>query len=343
MLKVKKEGVILEPTRLEFESKAVLNPTCVKKGSYVHMFYRAVRKNNVSSIGYCKLKGPLQVVQRYKHPILCPEFNYDRDGLEDPMITYIDKKYYMLYTVYDGKNARVAYAISKDLKNFKKQSVITPDITYDEAEDLFRHSREKHGKLKDKYFFFEAYFKDSVGKDVLLWEKDLMLFPKKINGKYALLHRILPDIQIIYFKDLKDLTLHYWKNYLRHLSNYIVLSSKYWYESRNVGGGAVPIETSKGWLLIYHGISRYSKKYRLGAALLESDNPSVVLARLEYPILEPETEHEKRGYRPDTVFSNGAVILNDKLFIYTGAGDQVIDVVTITLDKLLDELKKFHI
>ncbi|MEK6869408.1 MAG: pesticidal protein Cry7Aa, partial [Nanoarchaeota archaeon] len=111
MLKVKKEGIILKPSRLDFENKAVLNPTCIKKGNYVHMFYRAVRKDNVSCIGYCRLKGPLSVVQRSKRPILCPEFNYDRDGLEDPRITYMDKKYYMFYTVYDGKNARVAYAV----------------------------------------------------------------------------------------------------------------------------------------------------------------------------------------------------------------------------------------
>ena len=72
MLRVKREGIILEPGRLNFESKAVLNPTCIKKGGYVHMFYRAVRKNNVSCIGYCKLKGPLDVVQRSRHPVLCP-------------------------------------------------------------------------------------------------------------------------------------------------------------------------------------------------------------------------------------------------------------------------------
>src|SRR3989338_9200307 len=160
MLKVKKEGVILEPTKLKFENRAVLNPTCFKKENYVHMFYRAVRKNKVSCISYCKLKGPLKVVQRDKRPVLCPEFNYDRKGLEDPRLTFLNGVYYMFYTVYDGKNARVAYAISKDLKNFKKQTVITPDVTYDEAEDIFRHSGTKHERLKDKYFFFESYYKD---------------------------------------------------------------------------------------------------------------------------------------------------------------------------------------
>jgi beta-1,2-mannobiose phosphorylase / 1,2-beta-oligomannan phosphorylase len=342
MLKVKKEGVILEPTELEFEAKAVLNPTCIKKGNHIHMFYRSVRRNGVSCIGYCKLKGPLKVVHREKHPILCPEFNYDRKGLEDPRITFINGKYYLFYTTYDGYNARVAYAISKDLKKFKKQSVITPDITYDEAEDLFRHSREKHGKLKDKYFFFESYFKDKVGKDVLLWEKDVMLFPKKIDGQYALLHRILPDIQIIYFNDFKDLTLHYWKKYLRHLSNYIVLSSKYWYESRSIGGGATPIETNKGWLLIYHAVedTDEGRVYRAGAVLLDKKNPLKLIGRLKDPLFSPEEDWEKKGDVNNVVFPTGTAIFGKKLYIYYGAADTRIAAASINLNELLSELLK---
>ena len=185
MLKVRKEGIILRPTKLKFENRAVLNPTCFQKGGYVHMFYRAVRHDKVSSIGYCKLKGPLKVVERAKQPVLYPEFNYEKKGLEDPRINFLNNKYYLFYTVYDGYNARVAYSLSEDMKNFKKQRVITPNLTYDKAESIFRHSRTKHGKLKDLYFFFESYYIDKVGKDILLWEKDISLFPEKINGKYA--------------------------------------------------------------------------------------------------------------------------------------------------------------
>ncbi len=342
MLKVKKEGVILRSTKLKFESKAVLNPTCFKKGSYVHMFYRAVRKNGVSCIGYCKLKGPLEVVERAKHPILCPEFNYDKGGLEDPRITFMNGTYYLIYTVYDGKNARAAYATSKDLKNFKKQTVITPDITYDEAENLFRHSREEHGKLKDQYFFFESYFKDKVGQDVLLWEKDVMLFPKKIKGKYALLHRILPDMQIIYFNDFKDLTLHYWKNYLRHLSQYIVLGSKYWYESRNVGGGATPIETKKGWLLIYHAVedTNEGRIYRASAVLLDKKNPLKLIGRLKEPLFSPEEKWEKKGNVSNVVFPTGTAVFGKKLYIYYGAADARIAAASVNLHELLGELTK---
>jgi len=284
----------------------------------------------------------LKVVERCTKPILHPEFNYDRKGLEDPRITFINNKYYLFYTVYDGYNARVAYAISEKLKNFKKQCVITPEITYDKAEDLFRHSREEHGKLKDKYFFFESYFKDKVGKDVLLWEKDVMLFPEKINGKFALLHRILPDIQIIYFKDFKDLTMYYWKNYLRHLSNYLVLSSKYWFESRNIGGGATPIKTKKGWLLIYHAVedTNEGRIYRASAALLDKKNPLKLIGRLKDPLFSPDEDWEKKGDVNNVVFPTGTSIFNKKLYIYYGAADTRIAVASVKLEELLTELLK---
>ncbi|MEE9323260.1 MAG: pesticidal protein Cry7Aa, partial [Candidatus Aenigmarchaeota archaeon] len=181
MVSVKREGIILEPTNLEFENHAVMNPTCVKIGNDVHMFYRAVKKGNYSSIGYCKLDGPLKVAGRKKEPFMVPEFNYENHGMEDPRIVFLEGVYYIFYTAYDGKNALVAYATSRDLKTFEKKGAITPTMTYDKAEDFFPEK-----KLKDRYFLFESFFKCEHGKDVLLWEKDAFLFPKKFNGKFAL-------------------------------------------------------------------------------------------------------------------------------------------------------------
>src|SRR3989338_8340177 len=160
MLKVKKEGVVLEKTRLEFENQSVLNPACVQDGYHVHMFYRAVKKGNYSSIGYCRLEGPLKVIERAKKPVVVPKYKYESHGIEDPRIVQLDGMYYMFYTAYDGKNALAAYAVSKDLKKFEKRGILSPKISYDQAEDIFRHEKEKHGGLKDRYFFFESYYKD---------------------------------------------------------------------------------------------------------------------------------------------------------------------------------------
>ena len=82
MVEIKREGIILETTDNEFENQAVLNPTCFQEGNTVHMFYRAVKQGNFSSIGYCKLEGPLKVVERSDKPILYPEFDIRNESFE---------------------------------------------------------------------------------------------------------------------------------------------------------------------------------------------------------------------------------------------------------------------
>ncbi len=337
MVSVKREGILLKPTNLNFENYAVMNPGCIKVGNDVHMFYRAVRKGNHSTIGYCRLEGPLKVVERWKEPVMTPEFDYEKRGVEDPRIVYLNGVYYMFYVAHDGKNALVAYATGRDLKKWGKKGVITPRITYDEAEDFF----PKH-KLKDRYFFFESFYKTEHAKDVLLWEKDAFLFPKKFNGKFALVHRILPDIQVIYFRDFKELTDEYWKNYLKHLGDYVVLESKYWYESRHIGGGCPPIETPEGWLLIYHSAedSNKGRIYHAGAALLDRKNPCKVIGRLKNPLFSPEERWEKRGNVKNVVFPTGAAVFGKRLYIYYGAADTRIAVASLDMNEILEKLLK---
>ena len=336
MVKIKREGIILKPTKLKFENKGAFNPACIRKGRYVHMFYRAWDKDNRSTIGYCKMDGPLKVVERAKEPLLFPEFEYEKN-LEDPRIVFLNGIYYLTYIAYDSRNVRIAYATSKDLKKFEKKGVISPEITYDEAEDIFRACKSK---LKERYFLFESRFKDVVGKDVLLWDKDAFFFPKKINGKFALVHRILPDIQIINFNKFKDLTLDYWKKYFKKLCDFIILESKYWYESGSIGGGCPPIETNKGWLLIYHAVDDMDrgKIYRAGAALLDKKDPTKVIGHLREPLFSPVKSWEKKGNVDNVVFPTGAVVFGKKLYIYYGAADMCIGVVSLDLKKLLDKL-----
>ena len=149
MVFVRREGVLLEATENEFENQAVLNPTVVQQGDTLHLFYRAVKEGNYSSIGYCKLEGPMNIVERKKRPILFPEYDYEIHGTEDPRIVFVDGTYYIFYTAFDGKNALVAYATSKNLKTWKKHGIISAKMRYDETRDFFRLSR-----LKEKYYFF---------------------------------------------------------------------------------------------------------------------------------------------------------------------------------------------
>jgi len=335
MVIVRREGVLLDATKNEFENQAVLNPTVVQQGDTLHLFYRAVKEGNYSSIGYCKLEGPMNIIERRNSPILFPEHDYEIHGTEDPRIVFLDGTYYMFYTAYDGKNALIAYATSKDLKNWEKHGIISPQMRYDKAGDFFRLS-----KLKEKYYFFISYYKDVVAEDVLLWEKDSFILPKKYNNKFVLFHRVLPDIQIVCFDDFKDLTTDFWKDYLKTLGDHVVIEPKFGYESRNIGAGAPLIETERGWLMLYHSVedSNKGKVYHASVALLDKKNPLKVIGRLKEPLFSPTEDYEKVGDVNNVVFPTGTAIFGERLYIYYGAADKRIAVASVNLHKLLHEL-----
>lgn len=338
MLEVKKLGIILKPTDLEFENFAVLNPGAYQDEDTVHLYYRAVDRQHRSSIGYARLKGPTEIVERWKQPIINRDFTYESQGVEDPRIAKIEDKFYLTYVAHDGKNAVTAYATSKDLIHFNKRGIITPQIHY---HDVAKILEESSPRLKDSYFFFESYYEEQAGEGVLLWDKDTFFFPRKINGKYALIHRILPDIHIAYFNNFDEITsTKYWIDYLRDLPRNVLLENKHWFESRNIGGGCVPFETESGWVLIFHGVEgrNIGRVYHAAAALLDHDNPTTIVGRLHEPLFSPTEEWERFGPVPDVVFPTATALFGDDLYIYYGASDQYIGVAQISLSKLIAEM-----
>ena len=338
MLNVIKNGILLEKTELGFENEGVLNPAAIREGKTVHLFYRAVSKGNFSTIGYCRLNGPLEVEYRKDCPVLFPQFENEMHGIEDPRICKIDGLYYMTYTAYDGHNALGALATSEDLIHFKKHGIITPQMTYLEFIHLAKLRKEIHPKyerLNEKVLIQEIH-----AQKLLLWDKNVVMFPRKINGKFYFLHRIKPDIQIASFSRLEELTTEYWQNYFLYLNDNIVITSKYDHEASYVGGGCTPIETEKGWLVIYHSVydSVDGYVYCACASLLDLDNPHKEIARLPYPLFKPEMHWELQGEVNNVCFPSGAVVFDDILYIYYGAADQRIACALVSMRELLDEL-----
>ncbi len=336
-VKVQKLGIVLAPTENKFEVRSVLNPAVYQDGNFVHLFYRAIDKKMNSTIGYAKLKGPTKVVERWDRPIIENKYVYEKKGVEDPRIVKIGDTFYMTYVAHDGKNALFCYATSTDLKNWERKGIISPKIHYEAIGHMFSPQ-----KLKDRYFMFESFYQEYAGKDVYLWEKDAFLFPKKFKNQYALVHRILPDIQIIFFKNFKELQSNeFWKKYLKNLPKNVLLENKFWFESRNIGGGAPPIETKDGWLLIYHAVEELNRArvYHAAAALLDKKNPLKVIGRLPYPLFSPDLNWEKSGFVSNVTFPTGTAIFGKDLYVYYGAADKFIAVAKIELNELLKELK----
>ncbi len=340
MIAVKKLGIILHKTHHKFECEGVLNPAVIKVGKVIHLFYRAVAKDNYSTIGYCTLSSPMVVESRDEKPILFPQAEYEFQGLEDPRIVDIEGTFHLSYTAFDGVNALGSLATSTDLIHWKKLGIIVPKITYDE----FRHFTETDGTIHEKYIRFNDYQKnhDTHDRKVFLWDKNLIFFPRKINNKFCFLHRIKPDIQIVVaVDDLADLTVDFWQNYFIHFDEHVVLTPKFPHEVSYIGSGCPPIETSKGWLLIYHGVHDTVKGYVYSAcaALLDLENPEKEISRLPYPLFFPEKEWELKGEVNNVCFPTGAILENDQLYIYYGAADERIAVASLSMTELLDELE----
>ena len=341
-LEVKRHGVILNPTEQGFENDGVFNPACIREDEHVHMFYRAVRHGNYSSIGYARLNGPLDVAQRRKKPVLVPEKRYESQGIEDPRIVKIEDRYYLTYSVYDRVNVSAAFATSTDLKKWQKHRVITPRFTYRD----YKHFIECCTGLSEKYLFHYRILKEhglgrELSRKLYVWDKNIMFFPRKINGKFALLHRIYPGIQIVYFNDRRELTSEFWEDYLINLERYIIMDPELPHESSHIGAGAPPIETPDGWLLIYHSgeTTPRGHKYHACAALLDLDTPTEVIARLKVPLLSPKLRWEKHGVVSNIIFPSGTALFGDDLFIYYGAADERVAVASVKLSSLLAQLR----
>ena len=270
---------------------------------------------------------------------MVPEFDYESQGVEDPRIVKIDGTYYMTYTGYDGINARGALATSKDLVHFKKQGVIVPPMTYAE----FVYLVESAGKVNENYYHNHKFYYQEADPEekILLWDKNVVFFPRRIEGNLVFLHRIRPGIQIVSVKSLKELTAEFWKDYFLHMQDHIVLDPSFEPEADYIGSGCPPIETEHGWLLIYHGVQDTDKGLvysACAAALLDINDPSKTIARLPYALFSPEYKWELIGDVNNVVFPTGTALFGDTLFIYYGAADSHIACASVSLSALMAEL-----
>lgn len=155
--------------------------------------------------------------------------------------------------------------------------------------------------------------------------KDAALFPEKIRGRYCMFHRREPDIWLAYSDDL----LH-WDDHQIVMS----LRPDAW-DSYKIGANGPPLKTDAGWLFFYHGFAE-DKVYKMGVALLDLNDPTVVLKRQWEPSLEPEEEWERQGDVPNVVFSCGQVMTGESLYVYYGGADTVIGVATCDKTDVLE-------
>ncbi len=168
-----------------------------------------------------------------------------------------------------------------------------------------------------------------------------VLFPRKINDKYLMLsrpsdsgHTPFGDIFVSESKDLE-----YWGHHRR-----VMTSGVTWWQGKKIGAGAVPIETSEGWLLLYHGVNGTCNGfvYSIGAAILDINNPSKVLYRTRDYLLTPETPYEVTGFVPGVVFPCSTLCDKEtgRIAIYYGGADTCLCLAYANLDELVNHIKE---
>jgi len=320
LMKVKKESrptftryrnnPILEPIPSHpWESKGVFNPAAVDIDDKVHILYRAVSDDDTSVFGYAESQNALKISKRLPDPAYLPRAPFEKklapgnSGVEDPRLTRFGDTYYMLYTAVDAVNPpRVA-------------------LTTISAED-FTANR------------FEKFSPPILISQPFVDDKDACLFPEKVGGKYVILHRIQPAIDINFFDSIDHFDGN--SNFLTHQP--FIFPRRGMWDSRKIGINTIPLRTQKGWLILYHGVSEYDGHYRIGALLLDLDHPEKVIGRSRYPIFSPEKEYERVGVVPNVIFPCGAIVRKNKLITYYGGADRVIGVASINLPKLLKTL-----
>jgi predicted GH43/DUF377 family glycosyl hydrolase len=296
-----KNPIIAPRQGQDWEVGGTFNPGAAIDGRTIHILYRAVDADGISRLGYACTTNGTEMDYRSSDPVLVPSAEWEEFGCEDPRIVKFEGTYYVTYTAYSRRGPRIALASTNDFKSFEKYGLIGPDRN----------------------------------------DKDCVIFPERITGKIAVIHRLKSRVQIAYFQDFESLiySREFWNGYVKHLGDYEIFCSKFSWERRKVGVGPPPIKTDLGWLVIYHGVS-IGGIYRAGAILLDLDNPLKVLGRTKEPILEPEREFEKYGVVPNVVFPDGAIVRDGELVVYYGGADKVSCVARASLNEFLDELRK---
>ena len=338
LVKKFKGNPIIEPTHNSFwESEAVFNPGAVVYDGRVHLFYRALGGDGMSRIGYASSKDGIHFDERLPYPVYMAENvneaknNYQSHypftsparlvydtvlytsgggwgGCEDPRAVKIDGRIYLTFNMFNGwESMRVGFA-----------SI--------DAEDL-NNKKWNWSKF--------AYLSRPGDR-----QKNWVLFPGKINGKFALFHNLdKGDSSRVHIAYLDELDMYKTPTQAEAPDIHTLPDHLVAWHNRTRSAAAPPLKTKDGWLLFYHAMDKDApNRYKVGALLLDLKDPTKVLYRANRPILEPDEWYEN-DWKPGIIYASGAVVKDGTLFLYYGGGDKCIAVAYADLDEFIQKLK----
>ncbi len=317
--------VITPKSKNAWESFNTFNPAAIYDNGQIHILYRAQGYDYTSVLGYAISQDGIHIDERLDYPVYVPSQSFENidtakisrisgqyvsgggiGGCEDPRITKIDNRYYLTYVAFDGVNPPRIALTSIPVDHF----------------------------LNRRFLWERPVLISPPG----VVDKSAVIFPEKIKGKYVIMHRIYPDILIDFVDNLSFDGTEFLKG------EYKISPRANKWDSRKIGAGAPPLRTKYGWLLIYQSVGEQDpERYKIGAMLLDLNDPTKVIHRSQSPILEPEKPYENEGFKAGVIYPCGAVIVNETLFVYYGGADSYVCVATANLEEFLKELQHSQI
>lgn len=316
-----KNPILSPKPHLEWQTGGTFNPAAfADENGRMHVVYRAVGSDGVSRLGYASSADWVHFDDQEMHPIFSigylPESNAPRrydpilypsggsyGGCEDPRIVPIGERIYVTFSAFDNWGSIRIGVISIDKDDF----------------------------LNKRWAWTEPLLispQDAVHKN---W----VLFPEKIDGKFAILHSIVPEISVEYI----DLLNAYTKPIESPRKAGPQPGRKDFWDNRMRGAGPPPVKTEKGWLLLYHACTDGDHRYKLGAMLLDLKDPTKIIGRSDVPLLTSDMWYEN-DWKSGVVYACGAVVKEDTLYVYYGGGDKHICVAHMPLSSLLASMSK---
>lgn len=319
--KYHKNPILSPRTTTTWDSRAAFNSAAIYEDGKVHFLYRALGDKDLSVLGYAASSDGMTIDERSDQPVYIPRepfetpggnvFNSFADhfasgggygGIEDPRITRVGDRLYLTYVAFDGATPPRAAVSSIHMDDFLAKN-------------------------------WDKWDKAKLISAPGMVNKSAVILPKKVNGKYVVLHRVYPNILVDYLDDLE------FNDYLQ--GHHFIPPRKGFWDSKKVGAGAPPMETKDGWLLIYQSVGyQDSGRYKIGAMMLDKDNPAKVLYRTHEPIIEPDQSYENDGFKAGVVYPCGAVIMNNSLNVYYGGADSVVCAASTDLNTFLNRMKE---
>lgn len=314
----------------KWENLVVCNPGVWYEDGKFYMLYRAAGddEEHIIRMGLATSTDGFHFERVSDQPAFGPSADGEDSGcVEDPRIVKFDDYYYVTYAFrpcHPGQYWKFAHdeVVVKDFgpnaPSFLQKNIANTGLAMTRD---FRNWRRLGRITKPE-----------------LDDRDVIIFPEKINGKYAMIHRPKEWIGEKYGPKHPAI----WLKYSDDLLNWDV-PSKLLIEGRpggweeKIGGNTPPLKTEKGWLMLYHGVEDGGTGYyRVGAMVLDLNDPSIILGRTRDFILEPEYTYEKEGFYNGCVFPTGNVIVGNTLYVYYGCADKYVGVATADVNELVD-------